>query len=330
MLLKIVRSNSPFILLLLVALAVVLWLPGFKGLTTEAFTFNQYQMPLYKLLGNITSNSHSVRVIISFATVFLVAIYILKLDRDYILLERRNYSSAIFFILLSGSFIQLQSINPGIFASFALLLALEQLFSTYHKRKILNKIFITGMLISVASLFSLYSVAFLVITWIALILLRGFNLKEWFMPLFGFIFPYIFVFAYYFISDDNSVNGLISIIRQNLYQHSIITHYNNAYFAFYGFIGFLIIFASFSVIKRFQGRKIYIRKFFELFWWIFMLSILIFTLSRGVAVELIYTAAIPLSFLFADYFNSVKSSVFGEIVLFILAGLTYWVYYTNG
>lgn len=330
MLLKIVRSNSPLILLFLVTLSVILWLPGFKGLSTEAFAFNQYQMPLYKLLGNITGKTNSAGIIIAFAAVFLMAIYILKLDRVFILLERRNYSPAIFFILLSSSFIQLQYINPGIFASFALMLTLEQLFATYHKRKILNKLFITGMLISVASLFSLYSVVFLILIWVALILLRGFNLKEWFMPLPGFIFPYIFVFAYYFISDNHSVNGLIAIIRQNLYQHSIITHYNSAYYAFYGFIGLLIVFASFSVIKRFRGRKIYIRKYFELFWWVFVMSILIFAISRGVAIELIYTAAIPLSFLFADYFNSVKSSVFGEIVLFILAGLTYWVYYTNG
>ncbi|MFO8234410.1 MAG: hypothetical protein R6U04_03245 [Bacteroidales bacterium] len=330
MLVKIIRSNSPFVLLLFIALSVVLWLPGFQESSPDIFSFDQHRMPLYKLLYSISHNSYSVQIIISFIAVFLMAIYILKLDRDYILLERRNYSAAIFFILIASSFIQLQRINPGIFAAFSLILAIDQLFSTYHGRYILNKLFLSGMLISIASLFLLHYAAFLLIVWISLILLRGFNLKEWFIPVVGFLFPYLFVFAYYFVSDTNSIPGLIELIRNNLPWLNAVTHYNLAYYIYYAFYVLLIILASFSIMRRFGGRKIYIRKYLELFWWLFFIGLLIFILSRGVAVELIYIAAFSLSFLFADYFNSIKSTVFGEIVLLILTGLVVMVYYTNG
>jgi hypothetical protein len=185
------------------------------------------------------------------------------------------------------------------------------------------------MFIALASLFYFPAIFFFFIIWIALILLRSFNLREWFVPVLGVLFPYLFVFAYYFMADQHSVHDLLMRIESSLFHPTTITHYNLSYYIFYGFLGVLVIISSFSLLGKLSGRKIYIRKFFEIFWWIFLFTLLLFFFDEGVYMEMIYFAAIPLTFLLSDYFNSTRSRVFGNIFLFVFAGLIGLIYYIN-
>jgi hypothetical protein len=330
MLLRIVKSNSPFVLFLFFVLTVALWLPSFKGIPVAEFSFDYHRMPFYNYLYDFLIDRQTLQIIIALGVLLLQCFLLLKINRKYILLNTQNYLPAIVFIILTSSFIQLQRINPALFAGFFILLTIDQLFSCYRVRYVLDRLFVAGLLVSVASLFYSFSVFFLLIIWISLILLRGFSIREWFVPILGFIFPYLFVFGYYYLSDSDSVNYLINLLLNNFFQQVTITHYNITYYLFYGFVGLLIVFGSFKLLKKFQTRKIYIRKFFEIFWWIFLVSLLLFLFKVGVSTEIVFIFAIPVSFLLAYYFNSIRSGVFGNIVLFILAGLIVLVYYTNG
>ena len=329
MLLKIVRSNSPLLLMFLLVLTGVLWIPAFKGLAWAEFSFDYNKMPLYKLLYNSTSNNQLVQGLITLFLLLVQSFLLLNINRKYILLEKQNYLPAIVFVILTSSIIQLQRMNPGIFASFFIILMVDQLFSCYRKKYILDKLFISGLLISLATLFYPFSVAFFLLIWISLILLRSFSLREWFVPVLGLIFPYLFVLGYYYISEVHMLEEFVEIIKGSFSQRTTLTHYGIPYYLLYGFVGLLIVLGSFSQVGKFSGRKIYIRKYFEIFWWIFVIAVVLFFSVSGVNVEMIYIFAFPVSFLLSGYLNSIRSGVFGNILLLLLTGMIVYVYYTN-
>jgi hypothetical protein len=150
------------------------------------------------------------------------------------------------------------------------------------------------------------------------------------VPILGLLFPYLFVFGYYYISDIYEIKDLVNLVLENFTHSATITHYNIAYYILAGFMGLLLIAGSLKMMNSFPTRKIYIRKYYEVFFWLFLLGVVIFILIQGVSVEIIYIISFPLSLLLANYFNSVRSGVWGNILLFIFAGIIGLIYYTNG
>ncbi len=330
MLLRIVRSNSPIVLFLLLIITVALWYPSIKGIPISPFSFDYHKMPLYKIVYQTLNDHHTLHILVVVFLVFIESLFLLKFNRQHILLETQNYLPALLFIILTSSFIQLQRLNPGIFSAFFLILMLDQLLLCYKEKYVLNRLFLAGLFVAISSLFYSYSVFFFLIIWVALILLRGFNIREWFVPILGLIFPYLFVFGFYYLSDNYIIPDFLNLVVKNFTESTTITHYNFAYYLLAGFVGLLLIIGSFKVLNSFPARKIYIRKYFEVFLWIFLLGVILFVFIQGVSVEIVYIIAFPLSFLLANYFNAVRSGVWGNLFLFILAGLIALVYYTNG
>jgi hypothetical protein len=64
-------------------------------------------------------------------------------------------------------------------------------------------------------------------------------------------------------------------------------------------------------------------------WWLFAGSVVLFILNSQVSVELLYFVALPLSFLLAGYFLSIRSGVFGNILLFLFIAALAFIQYMN-
>ena len=327
MVLKIVRSNSPLVLLFFLLISFGLWYPAFHNPEMVPFSFDELKMPLYELFYSWLAQNQFLRVFIPYLLIIIQAVFILKINREYILVQRQNYLPTLIFIIISSSFIELQRINPGIFANLFILLMLEQVFASYKKRYVLNRLFMAGFFVGIASMFYSFAIIYLVIIWIGLFLLRSINPREWFVSILGLIFPFLFLFAIYYIHDSLEVAGLIETIKANIMRPVGITHYHLSYYLFYALLGLFIIFGSFSIIKRFPGRKIYIRKFYEILWWMFVAPVLMLILMSQVYGEVIYLIAVPTTFLISDYVNSIKNRFFGNVMfLLLLASLVYvWV-----
>ncbi|MGM0497030.1 MAG: DUF6427 family protein [Bacteroidota bacterium] len=327
MVLKIVRSNSPVVLLFFLLISFGLWYPAFNSPEMIPFSFDEAKMPLYELLYNWLAQKQFLRVFVPYILILIQAVYILKINREYILVQRQNYLPSLIFIIITGSFIELQRINPGIFANLFIILMLNQVFSSYRKRYVLNRLFMAGIFVGIAGMFYSFAIVYLVIIWISLFLLRSIDLREWFVPVLGVIFPFLFLFSVYYIHDELTITGLIETIKANIKAPVSITHYQTPYYIFYAILGLFVIFGSFSIIKRFPGRKIYIRKFFEILWWMFVGPVLMLIFMSQIYGEIIYFIAVPITYLIADYVNSIKNRTFGNVmILLLLASLVYvWV-----
>jgi len=286
-------------------------------------------MPLFNLFENFIPVNSLASKLVGFAFVLFQAFLLIQFNKKYILINSRTYLPAFFYILIAGSFIPLQSFNPVIIGTVFIFLALNYIFSIYRVEYALNKLYVAGFFISIASLFWIPFAVFFLVIWISLAVLRPFIGREWIVSILGFLTPYLFVFVFYFVVYDLAEITLLleNIIEGFLFVKEFHT-INLAYYLFYGFLSFIIINASYVLIINFQKKKIRTRKYFVINWWVFLFCLLLFFFFKNVSFEISYLISIPVSFLLTNYFYTVKRSWYLNSVIIILIGLLVYIQIT--
>jgi hypothetical protein len=311
MLLRLLRSTGAQIILLIPILATLLWLPAFAHPAEGIFLFDSYPMPSYKLISEIVHIGSFLGTTIALLLVIAQAFLLVRLNTRFNLINNRTYMPAIIFILLTASIPDLQRLNPVIFSGFFLLLGIELMFNGYQSGKVAYEFFTASFFISLGATFYPYLLFFLFIVWASLIILRPFNWREWLFSLMGFLLPWFFVFSYYYLIHNDPVHIITDLtnvfnIDYDFPQYSLLIY------IFGGFTGLLILISSQLMIKEFTSKKILPRKAFLIFLWLFINCLGVYLLVNQASVEILFLAAIPLSFLFSHYFTFVKSNFWGE------------------
>lgn len=318
MLVNTLKSNQPFVIILIIFTSIALWLFSFInpiGINISADTF---YTPFYSLVVKVTDYKTSFSVFLTLLIVLLQAFLLVQFNKTYILINYRTYLPAFFYIIIASSFVHLQRINPVTLGAIFIFISINNLFNTYRSDYALNKLYLAGFFIAIASLFWTPFVFFVILIWISLLILRPFIGREWLVGLLGFLTPYLFVFVYYFVfTSGEQIEMLVASLQQNLKISITFKLLHFSYYILFGFLFLLLILASYTLIVNFQKKKIRNRKYFEISWWIFFICIALLILFDTVGYEIIYILSIPLSFLLTDYFYSVKKSWFLNLVLIV-------------
>ena len=319
MLSNIIKSNSPVVLILVLFTGVLMWINSFVNPIGMNIPSDAFNMPLYEMLTIYLGKNDLVSVILSFVFVLIQALLLVQFNKKYILINVRTYLPAFFYILIASSFVPLQRLNPVIFGTLFIFISIHNILDIYRTDFALENLYIAGFFIAIASLFWAPFAVFFLIVFISLVILRPFIGREWLVGVLGFLTPYLFTFVYYFVFlGEERLNDLISIIVENFRIIKVFNQLHFAYYIFYGFLAILIFTASISIIRNYQKKKIRIRKFFEINWWLFFISALLFIFFRNVGYEVIFILSIPISFLLTDYFYIIKRSIYLDSILVIL------------
>lgn len=242
-----------------------------------------------------------------------------QFNKKFIIINHRTYLPAFLYVLLASSFVPLQRLNPVIFGTLFIFISIYYFFDIYRMDFALEKLFAAGFFIAIASLFWAPFAVFIFILPISLIILRPFIWREWLVGILGFLTPVIFVFVYFFVFlGKDKFDTLLFSTMENFRVIKVFHQINIAYYVFYGLIAILVIAASLSLLGKYQNKKIRIRKFFKINWWIFFISALLFIFLKNVGYEIIFILSIPISFLLSDFFYTIKKSIFLDVVLVIL------------
>lgn len=322
---RFLKSNQPSVIILVILTGVLLWFYSFVDPIGISIPADGINMPFFNFLSSYIQYNSVLALAFTFILILLQGFLLVQFNRKYILINNRTYLPAFIYILISGSFVQEQRLNPALIGSVFLFIAIDFIYSTYRTDYALNKIYLAGFFISIASLFWAPLAVFVLIIWISLSILRAFVGREWIVGILGFLTPYLFVYVYYFVFMGNSsLNVLINHFIENFKLIKAFYSLQLAYYIFYGFLSLLIIAASYTMITNFQKKKIRTRKYFEINWWFFFISLSLFLFFKNVKYEIIYLISIPLSFLITDYFYSVKRSWYlNAIVLILIGSLVY-------
>jgi len=319
MLLRLFKGYQAFLLLFIPLLAILLWLNTF--FIKEIEIDGQYVfMPLSKLVFNLFGYNTFFSKFFALALLFLNAILLVRINISYNFIRARTYLPAVIYIFLLSHVSEIQRLTPALMASTFIILSINKVLFSFKKEKLAIQIMDASLLMSVASMFYFPAVFLITYIWIGLLLLRQFRWREWIFTVLGMIIPYIIYACILYISGNK-----IKIPFSLLYNVPFILNWdindNLISLFFFGYITILIILASFQMIKLFGTKKAHSRKFFIYFLWLFILTVFIYLIVPGAAIEILYIVAVSLSFLFAHYFINLKSFWISEILFLILVSI---------
>ncbi|HRW62875.1 MAG TPA: DUF6427 family protein [Bacteroidales bacterium] len=324
MFIRVLKSNQPVVIFIIAIVIGLLWLSSFLDPTAMKIPTDSLNMPFYDFFGRYIPENSFLSVFVAFSLVVIQSVVLIQFNKRNIVINYRTYLPAFFYIIIASSFIPLQRFNPVLIGSFFIFIAISFVYTTYRVDYALNNLYLAGFFIAIATLFYAPFAIFIVILWISLLILRPFIGREWVVGILGFLTPVFFVFTFYFVFQEKM---LLVYIDRFLQSFTFIKQFYSihlSYYLLFGFIALLILFASYNLIVDMQKKKIKIRKYFMLNWWIFFLGALLFILLKNVSYEIIFLLAIPISFLFSDYVYSVRKNwVLNSILTIFLALLFY-------
>lgn len=322
---EILKSNRPFVIILAILSGFALWFLTIVYPPVLDFKMDSSSMPLYKLALGFFKGNMIILNVFAFLLIIIQSLLIVRLNQKYILINARTFLPAFFYILISSSLVDIQEINPVLLGNFFIFFALDLIFKIYRSDYALSEIYLAGFFIAIASLIWAPFAIFQLLIWASLIIMRPFIGREWIVSILGFLTPVLFAFVMYYVFLDNV--ALYAILYNIKNEFMIVPNFKSISLSsilFYSFLLFIILIASYNIIRNYQNRKIKTRKYFVINLFYFLIGLSIFLFFKRVSYEIIYILSIPVSFLLTDYFYSTKKNFFLNIILLLLyAGLVY-------
>jgi hypothetical protein len=105
------------------------------------------------------------------------------------------------YVLFTALVPQWNELSPFLFVNMLMMFVIPKFIDLFTKRNAQNDIFTLSVLISLSSLMYKPAVAYSLLLYIALLVLRPFKLSEWMIILIGFILPYYLILVYAYVWD---------------------------------------------------------------------------------------------------------------------------------
>lgn len=318
MLLKFFKRPLPRVLVVIMLIGVLLWLKGIVNTSTALVDYGEYPMPLFRLVSFLVGDNFLVSKLVSFLLVATIGLYLIQVNTRHMLLRQRTYLPALFYILLASAFLPLQTINPAVFAALLMVGAIDYLFLANSSNHHLDNLFKAGFLVSLATLFYLPSAIMLIVLFFSIVILNHNGIRPWLSTIFGFVTPWFFVVFYsYFFYDD--IDGVLRDVLLAVNALKVSFFFSGiVYRVFYGFLAILLLVGGLYLLISLPTQKILIRKHNTILVWIMVWFglVAVFPLFRSSEIQ--YLIAIPISFLFSNFFSMVKSRFWGEALFLTL------------
>lgn len=317
MLLKLFKSGQPALLILIPFLTGLLWLKYFILPQPVSLAYEPHPMPFYHWISALLENRLILGKLITLALLVWMSLLMARLNTRFILLGHRTYLPSVIYLLLASSYLPLQELNPAVFAGIFLVLGIGIMFGAFRKEGLALEFFLTSFLVSMASLFYARAAFLMLVVWTGLAILRTVAWREWSFTFLGFLVPYLFLFSWYYLSGQDLAENW-ECIRFNFVHDRGFEYLNTSYYLFYAYLLLVLLMASRKMLGTYKGLKIYIRKFFQLNFWIFAIITAFFLLIYSRAVEMIIFLAVPVAYILSYYFFNIRSKLAGEILFSLL------------
>jgi len=298
-------------------LALGIWIPAFLSPEIIIDGAIGSSMPFYQLSNIALEGNLLFSRLLTFGLMLIEAVLLVRINAKHVLVQKKTFLPALFFILISSHTPLLMQWNPVLPAALFLIFILDVNFHSYSSGPGNYKFFDVGILLGLASLFYAPMIYLLVFIWIAILVQRPFFWREYLFPLLGLIVPYVFVFAFLFFADRSIPEFLQGLGSDFIFDYDI-PHYNWINLIFGIYLGFLVILSSVFMLKVFQFRKIYTRDYFMVLFWLFISGSAIFLLLSGFNSGLSYVVGIPISFILTNYFANAREKIENKVLLYLL------------
>lgn len=324
MLLRLFSSTRSISVILIFLFTAILWLPSF--LDSGAPPISQSEsMILYSFIEGFLANNLFLSKVLAIIFLLFQSYLLILISEKYILLQHRNFFPALFFLLIASFYPGLQHFSAALIGSLFLIICINFFFETYDKDSLSYRFFDSGLILGLGSLFYAKLVLFLPVIWIAAIILRKMDWRELVMPVLGVALPLFVVVGIDFLRDEYPWQ-IFLLLKENIVVAQIPLVTNFGFWFINGILLLTIMISSIYMQKIFQFRKIFIRNYYLVFFWIFVISLAVFVIFSSFDMGIAYIISIPVAFILSNYFYNARKTL-GNRLLF---GMILLVFIFNG
>lgn len=321
MLIGFIKHNRAASIVILPIAMLLMWIYGFFN---RVVPLTDHAAPLYKLVVGGISDYPMLITLISFALIFCQAILINYLVEKNEIIDTTTYMPALAYIILMSLQPEMFSLHPIVIANLFMLLVVHKLMQTYRKETAYSDAFSTGFFISIAMLFYVPSVVFILLLWIGFILIRPFIWREWVISAIGLILPWIYLLFIYFW------NGKLGMLEYDAIYYTIITPrkfidvFSFAIAEYFQIVVLLIasVFASGKLLSSYGKGTVRARNNLLLLVWFFVLAFASVFLAPEYSIPHLSFLSIPFAIFLSSYLLFAKRTWLAEtILLFLIASV---------
>ena len=320
MIVKLFKSNSPtgFILLPLVVIGLRI-MPFFRSIEPDT----EPAMPFYEMLRNIFGIFPHFAEVFAILLLTIEAIYLNRIIIDTALYQKHSWLPALFFVVLMSAQPHLLLLHPIHPAGLFIMIAMSKITGLHKNEGTRSALFDSGLLIGVASLF--YYPSLVLFFWVvaSYFTFRTFNWKEFLVIWIGGGIPYLFLFVYFFWTDQ--IVKFFPFPFNFHFDTSLISHSHSVYLVW---IGLLLVLMLVSVARLYGNTAIFNvrqRKTAISFIWFIAASFIVLFLHEPYHMAFAISAVV-FSALLAQLFLSMQGWV-AETLFAAIAGMIIYLHY---
>jgi len=317
MLLKTFKSNRAVNIVIFPLAGLLFWGKNLIHPQTYPFYNGESGNFLYAPIQSLIGKFPFIQVLLAIILFIVLAFLMLYITNKYNFIRERTMLPLPLFIILVSGLTGMQTMHPVYPGAAFFLLAILRLFSAFDQTKPYSAAFDAGFLLGIASLFYFNSyILFPAFIFGLGILSREIRWREFVIIFTGFFLPFTFAFSYAYLTDQ--FLEFIKILEMNVITPNDLCTPNVAFQIYTGYLIFLILFGSVMIIQKYDSKKVSTRRYFMVFFLIFLFSVLGLIFIPAISREMLVITAIPVTFLIADFFVSLRKRFWGELWLTLL------------
>ncbi len=310
------KSNIQTSIILLIFLSIAAWSCSyaFVNINDSGVNYKEHIF-YYYIFGN--SLSFTLTQIITLCVVLLGAFFVNFLCIGQEITSKTNYLPAFFYILFSFSATNKNIVEPILVANLFILPALYFIINSYRQDYALASFFKAGVFMGLASFFCIHYIIVFPLSFIALIILRPFNWREWCILSIGLLTPLYIYVSICFLTVENyfAVFGMMKEAISSI-QKPIVSEY---YFGFIFITVLGFIFALARYLSKGFGGKVKTQKTKYILLWMLLFCLLMVAFEQ-VSDMILLPCIIPLSIFIGDYLSEIKQLKIANTLLLIFLG----------
>lgn len=200
--LQLIRNNSPYTVIILFIITLVLKLPvlvnpALPELLPQGIVYNTIVRGLSTVLGT----SSFAWTLFTIVLLFAQAIYLSGIATKRKLFTKSSYTPAFAYIILTSIFPGFNVFSPPLLVVWLLLFVLDIFLRLSQPAHAQKQLFNSGMLIAGATLIQFSAVGYVLLLFSAVMILRSFNAGEWVVATLGLLTPLYFFAGILFLLD---------------------------------------------------------------------------------------------------------------------------------
>ena len=317
MILRILKSNQTVNYLIIPLLGIVVWLKTLIYPQVYPFYREETENLLYRPVAELFSGAPVWQSILSLILLLALAFIVLQINNRFSFIRARTMLPAPLFIIMISGLVELHTLHPVYFAAFFVLVAIHRFFSAFDRVKPYSAVFDAGLYLGIAALFYFNLVVLFPALFFSVpILTRETRWREFVIVTLGFLLPFIFAASYALVT--NHFLQLLYVYEQNTLTPNNHLRGNLPLQLYLGFLIILTVLGSFKILQQYDTKKVSTRKFFTVFFLLFVTSLASFTFVPATSQEMLVITAIPVTFLVSNFFVFLKSRFWGELLFTLL------------